>query len=165
MVETWTSRGAFEKSPEFKTMISGMPQDDFASLVKQKEANVEKQITTLMKNISDTIPENQWKNPDYNSQAWPKISVAKAWEDQSLGLNGLDGIVCGHIHRPELATVEEVLYCNDGDWVESCTALVEHFDGRLEILEWAKLRSWSMIERARRVGGAVVEGTEEPQLA
>jgi len=33
--------------------------------------------------------------------------------------------------------------------VESCTALVEHFDGRLEILEWAKLRSWSMIERAR----------------
>ena len=30
----------------------------------------------------------------------------------------------------------EILYCNDGDWVESCTALVEHFDGRLEILEW-----------------------------
>jgi len=36
---------------------------------------------------------------------------------------------------------------NDGDWVESCTALVEHLDGRLEILEWAKLRSWSVIDR------------------
>jgi hypothetical protein len=55
-------------------------------------------------------------------------------------------------------------YVNDGDWVESRTALVEHFDGRLEILEWAKLRSWSMIARARRVGVAV-EGTEEPSLA
>jgi hypothetical protein len=44
--------------------------------------------------------------------------------------------------------VDGVLYCNDGDWVESCTALVEHPDGRLEILEWAKLRSWSMLERA-----------------
>ena len=41
-------------------------------------------------------------------------------------------------------------YINDGDWVESCTALVEHPDGRLEILEWATLRSWSMIERASR---------------
>jgi UDP-2,3-diacylglucosamine pyrophosphatase LpxH len=49
----------------------------------------------------------------------------------------VDGVVCGHIHR---ATIEEfagVLYCNDGDWVESCTALVEHFDGRLAIIHWA----------------------------
>ena len=40
-----------------------------------------------------------------------------------------------------------VLYVNDGDWVESCTALVEHSDGRLEILEWAKHRAWSVIDR------------------
>jgi hypothetical protein len=45
--------------------------------------------------------------------------------------------------------IGNITYVNDGDWVESCTALVEHFDGRLEILEWAKLRSWSMIRRAR----------------
>ena len=51
-----------------------------------------------------------------------------------------------------------VLYANDGDWVESCTALVEHVDGRLEVLQWAKLRSWSMIERQARVTpGAVGE--------
>ena len=37
----------------------------------------------------------------------------------------LDGIVCGHIHRPEIRDIDGVLYCNDGDWVESCTALVE----------------------------------------
>jgi hypothetical protein len=47
--------------------------------------------------------------------------------------------------------IGDITYINDGDWVESCTALVEHFDGRLEILEWAKLRSWSMIQRARDV--------------
>lgn len=45
-----------------------------------------------------------------------------------------DGIVCGHIHHAEMETIEGVLYCNTGDWVESCTALVEHDDGRLELL-------------------------------
>ncbi|MEZ5666418.1 MAG: UDP-2,3-diacylglucosamine diphosphatase [Alphaproteobacteria bacterium] len=52
----------------------------------------------------------------------------------------VDGVVCGHIHHAEIRTIDGVLYCNDGDWVESCTALVEHLDGRLEILGWADLR-------------------------
>lgn len=50
---------------------------------------------------------------------------------------GVDGVVCGHIHAAEIRTIDGVLYCNDGDWVESCTALVEHMDGRLELLHWA----------------------------
>jgi UDP-2,3-diacylglucosamine pyrophosphatase LpxH len=54
---------------------------------------------------------------------------------------GVDGIVCGHIHQAEMRSIAGVLYCNDGDWVESCTALVEHADGRLEILRWAELRA------------------------
>jgi UDP-2,3-diacylglucosamine pyrophosphatase LpxH len=49
---------------------------------------------------------------------------------------GVHGVVCGHIHHAEMRMVEGVLYCNDGDWVESLTALVEHADGRLEILDW-----------------------------
>ena len=49
---------------------------------------------------------------------------------------GLDGVVCGHIHRAELREIDGTLYCNDGDWVESLTALVEHQDGRLEIVHW-----------------------------
>ena len=48
----------------------------------------------------------------------------------------VDGIICGHIHHAEMREIDGVLYCNDGDWVESCTALVEHLDGRLEILHW-----------------------------
>lgn len=50
--------------------------------------------------------------------------------------HGVDGVVCGHIHRPEISRVDGITYCNCGDWVESCTALVEHNDGRLEILQW-----------------------------
>ena len=47
---------------------------------------------------------------------------------------GVDGVVCGHIHHAEMKDMDGVLYCNTGDWVESMTALVEHPDGRLEIL-------------------------------
>ncbi len=49
---------------------------------------------------------------------------------------GYQGVVCGHIHRAEMREINGVLYCNDGDWVESRTALVEHMDGRLELVTW-----------------------------
>lgn len=52
---------------------------------------------------------------------------------------GYDGVVCGHIHKPELRRVDGVLYANCGDWVESLSALVEHVDGRLEIVYWQSL--------------------------
>lgn len=51
---------------------------------------------------------------------------------------GYDGIVCGHIHKAELKKIDGVLYANDGDWVESLTALAENHDGRLEILDYSK---------------------------
>lgn len=50
---------------------------------------------------------------------------------------GADGVVCGHIHHAEMRDIDGILYCNDGDWVESLTALVEHHDGRLEIVDRA----------------------------
>jgi len=50
---------------------------------------------------------------------------------------GLDGVVCGHIHKAEMRYIDGILYCNDGDWVESCTALVEEMDGTLRIVHWA----------------------------
>jgi len=51
---------------------------------------------------------------------------------------GVHGVVCGHIHHAELREIDGILYANDGDWVESLTALVEHADGRLEILDWSE---------------------------
>lgn len=53
---------------------------------------------------------------------------------------GADGVVCGHIHRAAISEFEGITYLNDGDWVESCTALVERHDGRLEILHWGDER-------------------------
>jgi len=53
---------------------------------------------------------------------------------------GVDAVVCGHIHRAEIATMEGVQYCNDGDWVESCTALVEDFNGQLSLWSWTQQR-------------------------
>ena len=51
---------------------------------------------------------------------------------------GYDGVICGHIHHAEIKEINGVAYMNDGDWVESCTALVEHHDGRWEIITWTK---------------------------
>ena len=53
---------------------------------------------------------------------------------------GVDGVICGHIHHAEIKEIDGITYCNDGDWVESCTALVEHYDGRFEIVAWADMR-------------------------
>jgi UDP-2,3-diacylglucosamine pyrophosphatase LpxH len=51
---------------------------------------------------------------------------------------GFDGVICGHIHHAEIKEIDGIVYMNDGDWVESCTALVEHHDGRWEIITWTK---------------------------
>ena len=51
---------------------------------------------------------------------------------------GFDGVICGHIHHAEIKEINGVTYMNDGDWVESCTALVEHWDGKWEIITWTK---------------------------
>ncbi len=77
------------------------------------------------------------------------------------GRRGVDGVICGHIHKAEMREIDGVTYVNDGDWVESCTALVEHPDGRLETLEWAKLRSWSVIDRK----AALPEALPQPLAA
>ena len=51
----------------------------------------------------------------------------------------VQGVICGHIHHAEMKQYGDIIYMNDGDWVESCTALVEHYDGTWEILFWADI--------------------------
>jgi len=61
-----------------------------------------------------------------------RISLIRAARDRKM-----DGVVCGHTHTPEISQQDDgVFYINDGDWVESCSALVEHLDGRLEIIDF-----------------------------
>lgn len=66
------------------------------------------------------------------------FEVAAAAEAKN---RGLDGIVCGHIHKAELREINGVLYCNDGDWTESCTALVETLNGDLQLLQWNDIQA------------------------
>lgn len=71
----------------------------------------------------------------------------------------VDGVVCGHIHSAEIRQFGAVTYYNDGDWVESCTALVEHADGAMEILDWAERK------RAEAQADARVAGRARPAVA
>lgn len=66
---------------------------------------------------------------------------------QTLKDEQLDGVVCGHIHHAEMKAIEQFMYINTGDFVESCTAIVEHFDGSLELIQWQmQLASEALLE-------------------
>jgi len=83
--------------------------------------------------------------PYWSFSAWAKLKVKNAvnfigsFETALAGearKHGADGIVCGHIHHAAMREIDGILYMNTGDFVESCTALAEHEDGRMEILYW-----------------------------
>ena len=63
----------------------------------------------------------------------------------------LDGVICGHIHQPAVKKVDGVLYCNTGDWVESCSAAVEHKDGRIDVISWHEMRARFEDEAERHI--------------
>lgn len=95
--------------------------------------------------------------PYWSLSAWLKLQVkeaVKAIDRFETALaddahrRGFDGVVCGHIHHAEMRMVNGVMYLNDGDWVESCTALVEHQDGRLELLDWVARNKLSLLATA-----------------
>jgi UDP-2,3-diacylglucosamine pyrophosphatase LpxH len=86
--------------------------------------------------------------PYWSLSAWAKLKVKNAvsfigaFEQALTGeakRQGADGVVCGHIHHAAIHDRYGVTYVNTGDWVESCTAVAEHHDGRLEIIRWTRL--------------------------
>ncbi|MFZ5762282.1 MAG: UDP-2,3-diacylglucosamine diphosphatase [Thermodesulfobacteriota bacterium] len=60
----------------------------------------------------------------------------------------VDGLICGHVHHASYEELGGVIYTNTGDWVESCTALVENFDGKLQIIHWAEEHALIFDERS-----------------
>ncbi|KNZ32656.1 MAG: serine/threonine protein phosphatase [Methylibium sp. NZG] len=99
-----------------------------------------------------TLKVNRWYNrararmglPYWSLSRYLKLKVKRAvsyvgdFEEavaREARKRGVQGVVCGHIHHAEMRDIDGILYCNDGDWVESLTALVEHHDGRLEIID------------------------------
>jgi len=58
----------------------------------------------------------------------------------------VNGVICGHIHHADIRQIDDITYCNDGDWVESCTALAEDAKGNMQIIRWAR-RAWALEQR------------------
>ena len=72
----------------------------------------------------------------------------------------VDGVICGHIHAAVIKELQGVIYINCGDWVDSCTAIVEHTDGRMELIEWGMHQP--TIKKKRKVSKVSVGHAEEP---
>ncbi len=94
--------------------------------------------------------------PYWSFSSWAKIKVKRAvnfigsFQDvltEEARRERVDGVICGHIHHATLESFGEVDYINTGDWVESCTAVVEHFDGRMEIVVWPYVRATTPLPR------------------
>lgn len=83
--------------------------------------------------------------PYWSFSAWAKLRVKQAVNfigefqrvvAEEARRNGVDGVICGHIHHAVIEDLGGIRYINTGDWVESCTAIAEHFDGRFELIVW-----------------------------
>ena len=79
-------------------------------------------------------PATQIKEVDRNQPLAPPTSVHRATE---AGRRSVDGIICGHIHHAADRMIAGTHYLNCGDWVESCTAIVETLDGQLRVIQWS----------------------------
>jgi UDP-2,3-diacylglucosamine pyrophosphatase LpxH len=93
----------------------------------------------------------------WSLSAWAKLKVKNAVNyisrfEELLSAEArrhdADGVICGHIHHAALHDMFGVRYVNTGDWVESCTAIVEHYDGTLELVRWADAMRFQGIERS-----------------
>ena len=114
---------------------------------------------------------NRWLNigrrligaPYWSFSSYLKTRVKKAMEHIEKFENAViaegkrqdvDGVICGHIHHANLFKRDGILYCNDGDWVDNCTTIVESQSGWLEILHWTErrqtMKAYSLAEEAER---------------
>ena len=115
--------------------------------------------------------------PYWSFSKWAKLKVKNAVNfigdfEETLAAEahkrGVDGVICGHIHHAAIRDIDGVTYVNTGDFVESCTAIAEHFDGRLELIHWSLLEA----ERAAvapvvtlALPGAMADEAAEPRQA
>jgi UDP-2,3-diacylglucosamine pyrophosphatase LpxH len=83
--------------------------------------------------------------PYWSFSAWAKLQVKQAVNfigefqrvvAEEARRNDVDGVICGHIHHAVMEDIDGIHYVNTGDWVESCTAIAEHHDGRFELISW-----------------------------
>jgi UDP-2,3-diacylglucosamine pyrophosphatase LpxH len=106
--------------------------------------------------------------PYWSLSQWAKLKVKDAVNfigdfEETLAAEakkrGVDGIVCGHIHHAVIRDIDGVTYVNTGDFVESCTAIAEHFDGTLELIHWKLLESERAAEAAKAAPLSLTAGS------
>lgn len=104
----------------------------------------------LKSNIALNWVRRKWGLPYWSLSAYMKKRVKNAvqfiWRYEEIVAHAaaeakVDGVVCGHIHSAEIKRFGDVTYYNDGDWVESCTALAEYADGHIEVIDWAERKA------------------------
>ncbi|MGL5362875.1 MAG: UDP-2,3-diacylglucosamine diphosphatase [Bosea sp. (in: a-proteobacteria)] len=122
---------------------------------------------------------NMWLNwtrrklglPYWSLSAWAKLTVKNAvnyiGEFETVlaaeaRRHNADGVICGHIHHAAHREIDGLTYINTGDWVESCTAAVEHLDGRIEIIRWLERDKVEVLPAA--VPEAALPAPREPAL-
>jgi UDP-2,3-diacylglucosamine pyrophosphatase LpxH len=98
-------------------------------------------LNRLNHGINDLLGKPYWSLAQYVKMKIGKaVRYVERYQDACLKAAqeaGVDGVVCGHIHKADIIERRGLLYCNDGDWVESCTALVESESGELSLCVWA----------------------------
>jgi len=97
-----------------------------------------------------------WSLSQYlKSKVKNAVNYINSFEDAlaaEAAKRGLDGVICGHIHTPEIRNVNGITYCNDGDWVESLSALVEDPSGELRLVTWSEIMQAKEASKLAGVG-------------
>jgi len=109
-------------------------------------------MNRLLNAIRQRIGKPYWSLSQYlKHRVKNAVSYINAFEEAvafEAKKRGMDGVVCGHIHRPEIRDINGVTYCNDGDWVESLSALVETEAGELKIIYYHDVLAWCQRQKA-----------------
>jgi UDP-2,3-diacylglucosamine pyrophosphatase LpxH len=132
--ELWVVHGdAFDAAVKFPRLLSwlGSHAYDLATATNVLIDRVRTGMGAAPWSLAAAVKSRSRRIADY-IDAYERAVIAETRR------RGVDGVVCGHIHTPALKTVDGILYCNDGDWVENCSALAERQDGRLETISWLK---------------------------
>jgi UDP-2,3-diacylglucosamine pyrophosphatase LpxH len=90
-----------------------------------------------------------WAKQKVKSASSIKVRFEQALAREARNV-GVDGVICGHIHQADIHTRLGIEYLNSGDWVESCTAIAEHFDGEFELIRWPRELPKRVRKRRRR---------------
>ncbi|MCC2095778.1 MAG: UDP-2,3-diacylglucosamine diphosphatase [Hyphomicrobiales bacterium] len=109
--------------------------------------------------------------PYWSFSQWSKdkvkraVSFISAFEDAVVAdakRHKVDCVMCGHIHKPVVREIDGITYINTGDWVESCSAVVEHHDGQLELIHWQEAANTEF--RTPGAGRTAEQGIKLPAL-